>query len=104
MTNDEKRDAILLVISSIPKGQVATYGSVAEMASLKGHARFVGSILKNLPSGSTIPWFRVINSQGKISFPENGEKFCEQKNRLESEGILFKNNKINLKKYLWIGN
>lgn len=104
MTNDEKRDAILVVISSIPKGQVATYGSVAEMASLRGRARFVGTILKNLPTGTKIPWFRVINSQGKISFPENGEKFCEQKYRLESEGIQFKNNKINLKQYLWNGN
>lgn len=101
MTNDEKRDAILVVIASIPKGKVATYGSVAEMASLTGHARFVGAILKNLPTGSKIPWFRVINSQGKISFPENSEKYREQKSLLESEGVLFNNNKVNLSHYLW---
>ncbi|WP_372766775.1 MGMT family protein [Pseudoalteromonas sp.] len=101
MTNDEKRDAILLVIASIPKGQVATYGSVAEMASLKGHARFVGTILKKLPTGSKIPWFRVINSQGKISFPENSDKYLEQKNCLEKEGVIITKNKINLNHYLW---
>ena len=38
--------------------------------SIGGHARAarqVGGILRALPAGSKIPWWRVINSQGQIS-------------------------------------
>ena len=101
MTNEEKREAIFLIIASIPYGKVTTYGSVAEMASLKGYARFVGTTLKNLPNNSQIPWFRVINSQGKISFPQNSDKYLEQKSRLQEEGVEFKNEKVNLKRFQW---
>ncbi len=101
MTQEEKVQAILLVVASIPSGQVCTYGKVAEMASLKGHARLVGTVMKKLPTGSRIPWFRVINSQGKISFPENSEKYQQQKSLLEQEGIVFKGTKVNLKVAMW---
>lgn len=101
MTQEEKVQAILLVVGSIPSGKVCTYGKIAEMASLKGHARLVGTVMKKLPSGSRIPWFRVINSQGKISFPENSEKYQQQKSLLEQEGIVFKGTKVNLKVCMW---
>ena len=101
MTQEEKVQAILFVVASIPSGKVCTYGKIAEMASLKGHARLVGTVMKKLPTGSRIPWFRVINSQGKISFPENSEKFHQQKSLLEQEGIVFKGTKVNLKVCMW---
>ena len=101
MTNEEKREAIFLIIASIPYGKVTTYGNVAEMASLKGYARFVGTTLKNLPNNSQIPWFRVINSQGKISFPQKSDKYLKQKIRLQEEGVEFKNEKVNLKRFQW---
>ncbi|WP_105172922.1 MGMT family protein [Pseudoalteromonas sp. T1lg24] len=101
MTQEEKVQAILLVVGSIPSGKVCTYGKVAEMASLNGHARLVGTVMKKLPTGSRIPWFRVINSQGKISFPENSEKYQQQKSLLEQEGIVFKGTKVNLKVAMW---
>lgn len=101
MTQEEKVQAILLVVASIPSGKVCTYGKVAEMASLNGHARLVGTVMKKLPTGSRIPWFRVINSQGKISFPENSEKYQQQKSLLEQEGIVFKGTKVNLKVAMW---
>lgn len=101
MTQEEKVQAILLVVASIPSGKVCTYGKIAEMASLNGHARLVGTVMKKLPTGSRIPWFRVINSQGKISFPENSEKYQQQKSLLEQEGIVFKGTKVNLKVAMW---
>jgi methylated-DNA-protein-cysteine methyltransferase-like protein len=46
---------------------VATYGQVATLAGLAGHARQVGYALHALPEGSTIPWHRVVNARGGIS-------------------------------------
>ena len=57
------------VIALIPKGRVATYGQVAELAGFPGGARRVGRILSQLPSGSRIPWHRVVNASGGISLP-----------------------------------
>ena len=92
---------ILQAVAAIPKGYVCTYGKVAELAGLPRHARLVGNILKKLPSGSKIPWHRVLNSQGRLSFPEDSEPWQHQKERLESEEVAFLDGKINLKRYLW---
>lgn len=94
---NNNRDAILQQLSMIPKGQVSTYGSIAKAAGLPGYARFVGQVLKTLPKGTKLPWHRVVNAQGKISFPEGSDAFLEQKKRLVNEGIELKNNRINLK-------
>ena len=74
------------IIQQIPKGCVATYGQVAELAGLPGCARMVGRTLSQLPSGSQLPWHRVIAASGKISLPENSDSFIEQKQRLADEG------------------
>jgi methylated-DNA-protein-cysteine methyltransferase-like protein len=94
MTRQEKLDAILIVISAIPFGKVCAYGEVAKKAGLLGHARWVANVLKNLPNDSTIPWHRVINSQGKISFPPDSSAFQRQKQALEAEGLVFYNERI----------
>lgn len=99
--NEEAKHSIIQVIGTIPKGKVCTYGRVAELAGLPRHARFVGTILRQLPGGSKIPWHRVINSQGRISFPEGSEKWQLQKQKLEREGITFIGDRIPLKQYLW---
>ena len=100
-TAEINQQKILQAVAAIPKGAVCTYGKVAELAGLPRHARLVGNILKKLPSGSKIPWHRVLNSQGRLSFPEGSEPWLRQKERLELEGIDFLNGKINLKRYLW---
>lgn len=98
-SNDELRHIIIQQLSAIPKGNVVTYGDLAKMAGYPNHARYVGSVLKKLPTDTELPWHRVINGQGKISFPENSEAFNEQKKRLEEDGIVILGNKINLKQY-----
>ncbi|MGB3621000.1 MAG: MGMT family protein, partial [Ketobacter sp.] len=60
----ESKNILLQVIASIPKGKVSTYGGVAALAGMPRHARYVGTVLKNLPAGSKIPWHRVVNSKG----------------------------------------
>lgn len=94
------RERIFQVIFQIPKGRVATYGQVAELAGLPRAARLVGTTLKKLPKGSKLPWHRVINASGKISLPMEGGG-SKQQSRLEDEGIALINGKIRLKIYGW---
>jgi methylated-DNA-protein-cysteine methyltransferase-like protein len=91
-------------VKQIPKGKVATYGQVAELADLKGQARLVGYALHNLPEKSKIPWYRVINSKGKISFPNSSKTFKLQRRLLVKESIVFLSDKIDLEKYGWLYN
>ncbi|TAK65375.1 MAG: methyltransferase [Bacteroidetes bacterium] len=89
------------MVRIIPKGKVATYGQIAKLCGLPGHARFVGYALHNLPSGVPVPWQRVINSQGKISFRKRSSSHKLQRQLLEQEGIVFKNDTVDLKKFGW---
>lgn len=101
-TNELQRQ-ILEVVALIPFGKVATYGQIAQLAGLPKHARLVGTVLKNLDEGSHLPWYRVINSQGKVStinLNEQGEN--RQLKLLKNEGVLLENHKIKLKDYQWI--
>ncbi|BDR18842.1 hypothetical protein VspSTUT16_21880 [Vibrio sp. STUT-A16] len=70
------------------------------MAGYPGYARHVGKALGNLPEDSKLPWFRVINSQGKISL--KGSNLERQTKKLEAEGIeVSEIGKISLRKYKW---
>ncbi len=91
---------IFAVIHQIPSGKVSTYGEIAKMAGYPGYARHVGKALGNLPSESTLPWFRVINSQGRISL--KGEDLVRQREMLISDDIDVTNDgKVSLRKYRW---
>ena len=91
-------------MKQIPLGQVATYGQVAELANLAGKARLVGYALfqVDLPT-SDIPWHRVINAKGEISYSplRRGADYL-QRSILEQEGIEFNpEGKVNLRAYRW---
>jgi methylated-DNA-protein-cysteine methyltransferase related protein len=96
-------NAIYQVVRQIPRGKVATYGQVADLAQLYGKARLVGYALYRVDLDSDIPWHRVINAKGEISyshFRHGGDE--QQRSLLEEEGIKFTaEGKINLKEYLW---
>ena len=90
------------IVRQIPAGKVATYGQIARLAGLAGHARQVGYALNALPEGEDVPWHRVINSRGEIS--RRAEPVYEQIQRelLEDEGIAVdEGNKISLANYQW---
>ena len=76
-------------MARLPAGRVATYGQVAWEAGLPGRARLVGTVLRQLPPGSELPWHRVINARGQIS--PRGEPAAEarQRRRLQAEGVRF---------------
>ncbi len=84
-----EHDRIYAAVQSIPRGRVATYGQVAEMAGLPRRWRLVGRALKSLPADSAIPWHRVINAQGRISARGCPDAVTEQRVLLADEGVVF---------------
>lgn len=75
------------MVRRIPKGRVATYGQVASLAGLAGHARQVGYALHALPRGTIVPWHRVVNATGRISTRATPGGELVQRILLENEGI-----------------
>ncbi|NQV18225.1 MAG: MGMT family protein [Armatimonadetes bacterium] len=92
-------DRIFEIVNLIPAGSVATYGQIAHLVGCS--PRVVGYAMHSVSAEDDVPWQRVINSKGKISFPEG---YDEQKAILEAEGVVFdKMGKIDLKKFGWAG-
>lgn len=98
----DSRTRIYAVVKRIPRGRVATYGQVATLAGLDGHARQVGYALHDLPPQSNVPWHRVINARGEISPRSAGDSHELQRMLLEAEGVDFSlDGRVELKKYRW---
>ncbi len=112
------------IVWQIPPGQVLTYGQIASMIpvpagmDVKSYERiaprWVGYAMRrcltddlNNPSDQSqpsIPWQRVINSQGKISLPEGSYSAAQQRIRLEAEGVEFgRQEQVDLGRYGWAG-
>ena len=95
--------AICAVISRIPSGWVATYGQIAAMAGLPRRARLVGQILQDLDPAAKIPWHRVVNAKGEISYSasRNGGD-AVQRRLLEKEGVEFNDkDRFDLERFRW---
>lgn len=101
MVQNPAYEAIWQVVGAIPKGKVATYGQVAELAGIPGGARMVGRCLSQLPRDSQLPWFRVINASGKISLPVDSEGYHKQFVLLQEDGVAVLNGRVSLTKFRW---
>ena len=98
----KRYELIWRVVRRIPRGRVATYGQIAELAGLDGHARQVGYALHNLPNGSSVPWHRVINAKGEISPRSAGDSHELQRLLLEGEGVrVDARGRIDLRVFRW---
>lgn len=96
------RAHIWSVVRKIPRGRVATYGQIAELAGIAGHARQVGYALNALPEGSSIPWHRVVNSFGEISTRSSDDSHELQRMLLEAEGVEFDDKgRLDLRRFRW---
>ena len=82
-------ERIWRAVAAIPCGRVDSYGGVARRAGLPGRARLVGHALKVAPEHLELPWHRVLNASGRISFPEGSADYSRQRRKLEAEGIRF---------------
>ena len=92
---------ILKVVAAIPHGRVTTYAQVAWRAGLPGRARMVGRVLADAPAALALPWHRVINAQGRIALPKSSKSYLEQRSRLRAEGIEFRKDRVDLRRFGW---
>lgn len=99
---DSSYQRIYRTVRRIPRGKVATYGQVAMLAGLPGHARQVGYALHALPPKSGVPWQRVINAKGEISLRSSTGEGGFQQALLEDEGVEFdRAGRVDLKRFGW---
>jgi len=91
--NQTRDAAFRRAILSIPKGKVATYGSVAAAAGYPLYHRAVARLLRTEPS-NRLPWQRVVGAGGEIKLPF--EAGAEQRLRLQMEGVTFRGRRVNL--------
>jgi len=90
------------LLASVPKGRVVTYGRLAEMLGNKHLARAVGNALHKNPDGDKYPCYKVVNSKGELSRGYAFGGISEQKRRLEADGIIVVNDKVDLDKYGYV--
>lgn len=83
------RHAVAEAVQSVPPGWVTTYGDVAAVIGHPSAARRVGYALSSFAGRADVPWHRVINRLGTISFRGDDLRGIEQRRRLEAEGVPF---------------
>lgn len=102
-------EQVYAIVSTIPSGKVMTYGQVALLilpppgvdvdTYVKLSPRWVGSAMAQAPE--SIPWQRVINSQGKVS-ERPGSGPSRQRQLLEGEGVVFdERGRVDLRIFGW---
>ena len=82
------RKRVYAAVKKVPKGRVTTYGDVAGALGSRRVARQVGFALAALDDDG-VPWHRVINAAGRISFKGDLVRADRQRDLLEREGIRF---------------
>ena len=96
--NDEASNTVKWIIESIPRGKVATYGQIAEIAGLPRRARFVARVLSTSDDSEYLPWHRVIRADGRIAPRPSAN---EQIKRLQAEGIEVIEGRVDLSRFQW---
>ncbi|MGH7539594.1 MAG: MGMT family protein [Gemmatimonadota bacterium] len=99
---DRLYERVYAVVRRVPRGRVATYGQVAALAGLAGHARLVGYALSALDEESGVPWHRVLNARGEVSPRSDPWYAARQRRLLEREGLRFDaRGRLALDRYRW---
>ena len=94
------RERVYAIVRQIPAGMVMTYGQLAIVLGDGYTARTVGYVMHGADEG--VPWHRVINSQGKCSTGRLTIPINLQRELLEAEGVVFRENgKCDLRKLQW---
>ncbi len=97
----DKIKRIWKTVLVIPKGKVASYGQVADLAGLPGRARLVGKALGLAPKELKLPWYRVLRSSGQLAFEKGSKNAEKQKGLLQQEEVVVLNNRVQLKQFGW---
>ncbi len=99
--DQQKAEKIWNTVNKVPKGKVASYGQVADLAGLPGRARLVGKVLGYAPKSLNLPWYRIVRSSGQLAFEAGSQNAERQKSLLQDEGVVVLKNRINLKNFAW---
>lgn len=99
LVTDSPSKRIYEAVKKIPKGHVATYGQIAELAGDRKMARAVGNALHKNPDPEHIPCFRVVNAKGELSGAFAFGGAGEQERLLLEDGVEVVKGKVNLDKY-----
>ena len=99
LITDSPTKRIYEAVKKVPKGKVATYGQIAEMAGDKKMARAVGNALHKNDDPEHVPCFRIVNSKGELAgeFAFGGSGV--QAKLLMQEGVQVENGRVDLEKY-----
>ncbi len=90
------------IVRRVPPGRVISYGAVAALLGSPRAARAVGAVMRGLPDGTDVPWWRVINGEGGISPRPSVHAARVQRALLEDEGVRFdRNGRIDWDRYGW---
>lgn len=92
--DEEIHERVRDTIRSIPRGRVATYGDIADLARAPS-PRLVGRILQE--DGHDLPWQRVIKADGTCA-PHLRDT---QLQLLHEEGVPNLDGKVSLRDYRW---
>lgn len=91
---DERRSRILTVVANIPRGEAWSYAEVARQAGLPRGHRIVAKVMASLPSGSRLPWFRVLRADGRPAFAPDSDMARKQLAKLAAEGLSIRNGRV----------
>lgn len=103
------------IVRQVPHGRVTTFGQIASMLPAppgiepndydKLGPRWVGDAMNAVSrvDEPTVPWHRVINSQGRVSLPEESISAAQQRARLKSEGVMDTREQVDLNRFGWDG-
>jgi len=95
------KEKVYALTRQIPKGKVATYGQLAELAGSPGAARAVGMCMKTNPFAPVVPCHRVLASDGRLTGYSAGEGVTTKRQMLLKEGVRFLGDRVNLKVSRW---
>ena len=96
------KEKVYKICSTVPKGEVATYGQIARLAGNPKAARAVGVFMKNNLNVPVVPCHRVVANDGKLTGYSGTGGIAQKKKMLLKGGVCFKNNKVNLFCSQWI--
>lgn len=93
---------IFNIVKQIPIGKVTTYGAIAKAIGMQSSARYVGWALNSTKFSSDIPAHRVVNRMGELTGKMHFPTPTYMREMLESEGVRFVKDRVNMKEYMWI--
>ena len=93
------KEKVYEYLMTVPKGKVVTYGQIAEYLGKRNLARVVGNILHRNPDEEKYPCYKVVSSTGHLSGKFAFGGIEKQKEKLEADGIVVRNNRVDLKTY-----